>query len=100
MFLIAVAQLFLAIASFTEGRFGADARAHFESAGTSAHHAHNEADCAACAARGLLAMANRADHSAIESQREVALTSPKRDEHPDRLTRSSSRPRAPPLRQA
>jgi hypothetical protein len=41
-----------------EGRQGPDARAHVEEAGTTLHHAHNDSDCAACIARGLLASAD------------------------------------------
>src|SRR3982074_847128 len=61
LYLLAASLLLLAFAPLTEFQFGADARPHVEVAGTSAHHAHNPADCAACAARGLLVVAN---HSA------------------------------------
>jgi len=53
----AAAQVFIAAAPLTEGRFGPDARAHVESAGTSLHHAHDEATCAACVSQHLLAAA-------------------------------------------
>lgn len=55
IFFFAVAQLVLAFAPLMEGRFGPDARAHVEEAGTNIHHAHNDADCAACTARALMA---------------------------------------------
>ena len=55
IFFFAVAQIFLSFAPLLEAAQGPDARAHVEEAGTTLHHAHNEADCAACAARGLLA---------------------------------------------
>jgi len=58
LFFFAVAQFLLAFAPLLEGRQGPDARAHVEEAGTTLHHAHNEADCAACTARGLLASAD------------------------------------------
>jgi hypothetical protein len=51
----AAAQLALCSASFAEARFGADARAHVETSGTRIHHAHDEATCAACSGRHLLA---------------------------------------------
>ncbi len=53
-----LAQVLLAFAPLLEGRQGPDARAHLEEAGTTLHHAHNDADCAACIARGLLASAD------------------------------------------
>jgi hypothetical protein len=58
LFFFAVAQLFLSFAPLLEARDGPDARAHVELAGTRIHHAHDEASCAACVARGLLASAN------------------------------------------
>lgn len=51
----AAAQLFIAGAPLAEGRFGPDASAHVESAGTSVHHAHDDATCAACVSQHLLA---------------------------------------------
>jgi hypothetical protein len=57
LFFFAVAQICLSFAPLFEPD-GPNARAHVEEAGTTLHHAHNEADCAACAARGLLANAN------------------------------------------
>ena len=55
--LAAAAQVSLAAAPLAEGRFGPDARAHAESAGTSLHHAHDDATCAACVSQHLLATA-------------------------------------------
>jgi len=52
------AQLILCSASVLEVRFGADARAHVEASGTRIHHAHDEASCAACTGRHLLASSN------------------------------------------
>lgn len=98
--LYAVAQLFIALATVTEGRFGADARAHVETAGTSAHHAHDEAGCAACAARALLWAIDGTERVRIPARpREFAVAS-RTDAHPDVATLASTRPRAPPLRQA
>ena len=98
-FLIA-SQLFLTSAPLMEGRFGADARPHVEAAGTSVHHAHNAADCAACAARGLLATANHSTPPPIGSPQSVLPAFSERYEHLEFLKESNSRPRAPPLRQA
>jgi hypothetical protein len=53
----AAAQLFLAAAPLGEVRFGADAKAHIEAAGTSLHHAHDEANCAACVSQHILSSA-------------------------------------------
>ncbi|HEY6089831.1 MAG TPA: hypothetical protein VD771_08575 [Gemmatimonadaceae bacterium] len=97
--LLLAAQLLLAFAPLMEWQFGADACAHVEAAGTNAHHAHNPADCIACAARGLLATSPSAP-PAIESARSVPPGLSARDEHFVFLTKSQSRPRAPPLRQA
>jgi len=67
MLFFAVAQLFLAFAPLLEGRQGPDAGAHVEEAGTTLHHAHNDADCNACTARGLMASAEPSAHPAIET---------------------------------
>ena len=63
IFFFAVAQIVLAFAPLMEGRFGPDARAHVEEAGTNIHHAHNDADCAACTARDLMAAAEPGSRS-------------------------------------
>lgn len=54
----ALAEAFVAFAPLAEGHFGPSAYAHIEDAGTHLHHAHNEAECAGCAARNLLASAD------------------------------------------
>src|ERR1700682_205286 len=100
IYLLAAALLLLAFAPLTEWQFGADARPHVEVGGTSAHHAHNPADCAACAARGLLVAANQAAQSPIASRRSTLARLSPRDQRIDLLGESSSRSRAPPLRQA
>jgi hypothetical protein len=97
---IVAAQLVLSLVSFSEGRFGADARPHVEVAGASAHHAHNAADCVACATRGLLAVANHTGQPSIESHSLESARLADRDEHLALLMESKSRPRAPPLRLA
>jgi hypothetical protein len=53
----AASQLFLAAAPLGEARFGAGEKAHIEAAGTSLHHAHNEANCAACVSQHILSTA-------------------------------------------
>lgn len=100
IFFFAVAQLFLAFGPLMEGRFGADARSHVEAADTNSHHAHNAADCTACTARDLLAAANHAAQSGADPYQTVLLARSNRDERLDSLRESSSRPRAPPFRQA
>jgi hypothetical protein len=53
MFVFAVAQVLLAFAPLAEGKT-ANLRAHVEEAGTTGHHAHDEANCVACVARAML----------------------------------------------
>src|SRR6185369_15725265 len=79
--LLTAAQLLLAFSPLIEWQFGADARPHVEAAGTSAHHAHNPADCAACAARGFLAVASRPAAPALASAQSVPPGLGIRDEH-------------------
>jgi hypothetical protein len=98
--LLVAAQLLLAFAPLMEWQFGADARPHVEAAGTKAHHAHNPADCAACAARALLAVANQTAPPVIGLLRPVPAGLEVRDEQRALLSESQSRPRAPPFRQA
>ena len=61
LFFFAVAQIALAFAPLADAREAGDARAHVEVAGTALHHAHNEADCSACVARGLLSSSEAAN---------------------------------------
>jgi len=98
--LLVAAQLLLAFAPLMEWQYGADARPHVEAGGTSAHHAHNPADCAACAARALLAAANQTTPPVIGLLRPVPPGLEVRDEQLALLSESQSRPRAPPFRQA
>jgi hypothetical protein len=98
--LLVAAQLMLAFAPLVEWESGADARAHVEAAGTSTHHAHNPADCAACAGRAMLGIAGQPDEPAIGSIRSATPGLTERDEHLALLSESESRPRAPPIRQA
>jgi len=98
--LLVAAQVLLAFAPLMEWQFGADARAHVEAAGTSSHHAHNPADCAACAARWMLAVTSRPAEPAMVSLRTAPPRLAERDEHLAILSDSQSRPRAPPFRQA
>lgn len=98
--LFAAAQLCLVLASFSEGRFGADARAHVEAAGTSVHHAHDEGGCAACTARALLSSFQPEERSFPGSNGRATVIASQREESPDYSARSGARPRAPPARQA
>jgi hypothetical protein len=63
MSFFAVAQILLSFALLIEAQRGPDARAHVEEAGTTLHHAHDEANCAACIARGLLSSGDPANTS-------------------------------------
>jgi hypothetical protein len=74
IFFFAVAQIFLSFAPLIEGRQGPDAGAHVEAAGVTLHHAHNDADCAACTARHLLAGSEIANASAILVNGQLAQT--------------------------
>lgn len=98
--LLVAAQVLLAFAPLAEWRAGADARPHVEAAGVSAHHAHNPADCVACAARGLLAIPAGAAAAPVESLHSVTPGLSEWDEHLALLAESESRPRAPPIRLA
>lgn len=96
IFLFAVAQIFLSFAPVLDGRQGPDARAHVEELGTTLHHAHNEADCAACIARGLL---SSADLQALRADAFVSVPSVKPHEASLVLTSAwttIARSRAPP----
>lgn len=94
------AQLVLTLAPLMERAFDPNARAHVEATGASTHHAHNPSDCAACAARTLLSAARPTPQRALESFQPSLSELSTRDEHLDFLSKSSSRPRAPPFRQA
>ncbi len=98
--IFAVAQLCIALVSFSEGRYGADARAHIEAAGTSVHHAHDEASCAACTARALFASFQHEESPFLESSGRAGVIASQLDARPDFTSRSDARPRAPPVRQA
>jgi hypothetical protein len=93
--------MILAFAPLLETRFEPGAPTHVEGTGTSAHHVHNPQACAACAARALMAGANRSENTVIESSRRAYPVAAKRDDHlADFLSGSNSRPRAPPFRHA
>ncbi len=98
--IFAAAQLCLALASFSEGRFGTDARAHVEAAGTSVHHAHDEGSCAACTARALFASFHNEGRPFLESTGRASVIASQVETRPDFTSRSDARPRAPPVRQA
>lgn len=100
VFLYTLAQLCFALAAFSEGRYGADARSHAESAGTSAHHAHDEASCAACSSRAMLSLPARDDNPMVESSDKATLVAFQLDLRSEVSARVDARPRAPPIRQA
>jgi len=97
IFFFAIAQIFLSFAPVLDGRQGPSARAHVEELGTTLHHAHNDADCAACIARGLL---SSSDPEAAASEVVESSAASKPDEASLSLTSAwtvLARSRAPPL---
>ena len=100
IFLYAAAQLCLALAAFSEGRFGADARSHVEAAGTSVHHAHDEADCAACAARAMVSVSVPSDRPSFATSESDRIVASQLNVLADVAESPHARPRAPPVRQA
>ncbi len=97
IFFFAVAQLFLAFAPLLEGRQGSDAGAHVEEAGTTLHHAHNDADCTACTARGLIASGEPGPHPAIASNLSHAGIVSTASVAIEAVWTALSRSRAPPV---
>ena len=98
--LLVVAQLCLAFAPVSEGRFGPDARAHVETSGTTIHHAHDASHCLACTARGLLSTSEISGRVALASEPARVFARSFRETGFDSLRESTSRPRAPPFRLA
>jgi hypothetical protein len=72
--LAVVAQIALGVAPLTEAGRGRDAGAHVEAAGTGYHHAHNEADCAACVAQHLQGRVERPDTLVAPARQRWAVT--------------------------
>jgi len=93
MFIFAIAQIMLAFAPFAEA---GDSRAHIEEAGTTLHHAHNEADCAACVARGLLSGAHPATDGVFAVVVPVANLLPTASAVLESAWLAHARSRAPP----
>jgi hypothetical protein len=86
----------LAFAPLLEGRQGPDAQAHVEEAGTTLHHAHNDADCAACTARGLLSSANPESQGNIAFSADPSVVPATVSISTDPVWARDSRSRAPP----
>jgi len=100
IFFFAVAQVFLSFAPLIEARQGPDARAHVEDLGTTLHHAHNDADCAACVARSLLAAS---DLESVTREGVISTASSKPEEASLSLASSwtvIARTRGPPAQNA
>jgi len=94
--LAGAAQVLLASAALGESRFGPDASSHFESAGTSIHHAHDDAGCVACVSQHILAAAEPArpgDALVVASVLRPRTVVTNAD---SRVPRFFSKPRAPP----
>lgn len=93
----AAAQVVLCSASLVETRFGPDARAHVESTGTHLHHAHNDADCAACTGRHLLASSQLETPGPLSFPRSAPTPLIDSEMLTWATPRSDSRSRAPPI---
>jgi hypothetical protein len=93
----AAAQIVLCSASLVETRFGPDARAHIESTGTRLHHAHNDADCAACTGRHLIASSQLENPDPFTFSRSAAAQPFNAKAATWTSPRSDSRSRAPPV---
>lgn len=96
MFFFAVAQLLLAFSPLLE-RKDPDSRAHVEEAGTTLHHAHSDADCSACTARGLLASSEAARPALPELTRYSSLLIETAVASHESAWALHSRSRAPPV---
>lgn len=96
MLFLAVAQMLLAFAPVMEGKLGASASAHVESAGTGLHHAHDDANCAACVARQLLSSSELAQRHDLSLDGALPSAVPARAADVLSAPAASSRPRAPP----
>jgi len=97
IFFFAVAQIFLSFAPLLEGRQGPDARAHVEEAGTTLHHAHNDANCAACTARGLAASPEPNAHPTIATTLANSSITSTASPMVESVWTALTRSRAPPL---
>ena len=92
-----LAQVMLALAPLAEARTAGLARAHVEEAGTSLHHAHNEADCVACAAREILSSSDPSSREGYDSDAASGAASLARSVADPSETRTAIRSRAPPV---
>ena len=91
-----VAQVMLALAPLAEAKTAGNARAHVEEAGTSLHHAHNEADCVACAARELLSSSDPAAREGYDADAASGTAHLTPSVAGPSETRTAIRSRAPP----
>lgn len=96
IFFFAMAQLVLAFSPLLEKK-SPDSRAHIEEAGTAAHHAHNDAECSACTARGLLASSEAARPERPEFSRHDSLLVETAAPSHESAWALHSRSRAPPV---
>ena len=100
MVFFALAQIVLAFAPLMELERSGDSRPHVEEAGTSLHHAHNEADCTACVARVLLATSEPARQGIADVSRGSVAAPRALSETIASTGATSSRSRAPPVSRA
>jgi hypothetical protein len=94
--LAGAAQLMLGTAALGETRFGPDASAHVESAGTSLHHAHDEAKCVACVSQHILAGAEPSRPGDVLVIASIIRPRTIVTSADSRVPRFFSKPRAPP----
>lgn len=96
MLVFAVAQVLLAFAPLAEGK-AANLRAHVEEAGTTGHHAHDEANCVACVARAMLSASELPDAHLTDAFVTSASRFQSGFSGPVSLAAGHSHSRAPPL---
>lgn len=96
MLFLAVAQMLLAFAPIAEGKLGASASAHAESADTGLHHAHDDANCSACVARQLLSSSELPPRQLLSLDGMLPQAAPAFVSLPASPALRNSRPRAPP----
>lgn len=92
----AAAQFALAGAPLAEARSGPDASAHIEQAGTSLHHAHDEATCVACVSQHLLSGAEPSRSGTLIFAAQATLAPTMVRDADSRVPQFFTKPRAPP----
>jgi len=91
-----VSQLAVVLSPLIEGRDGIGAAAHVDPAGTQAHFAHNDADCAACQVRPVHGTAARLAPTIRDLDPRPIAPTLARVDAPSADFRVPQNPRAPP----